>query len=274
MLKNNMKNSPLAIAIEIMSKEIRNILADNNCTIYIYGSVSLNDFQLGWSDIDILSLTEKSFYDDVANRLVNLRQELLSNEPSNPYYHSFEGAIVHANEYLNSKSCKAVYWGTSGQRITNSYVLDCFSKKELLDSGWLVCGEDIRSKMSMPSYKDLFEGIVFHYETIRNYAVNVPPDIKSYGWILDISRCIYTLKTGQIISKTKSAEWALENGICPVSDALNRALLLRKNPLKYKDDHELMDYTTVLGADIQSFADVLEREIEKTKGYSKEKCSI
>ena len=45
-------------AIQIMTYEIVNVLADNKPTIYLFGSVALGDFQLGWSDIDILVLTE------------------------------------------------------------------------------------------------------------------------------------------------------------------------------------------------------------------------
>lgn len=164
---------------------------------------------------------------------------------------------------MNNKFCKAVYWGTSGEHITDCLVYDSFSKKEILDSGLLVCGKELRTQMRMPSYKDLYDGVVSHYGTIRKYAVNVPRHMTSYGWMLDIARCIYTLRTGEIISKTVAADRALENGVCPVPDALRRALLLRRNPLEYKDDNELMDYTTILGEDIQRFADVLESEISQ-----------
>ena len=40
-------------AIQIMTNEIATVLADNKPTIYLFGSVALDDFQLGWSDIDI-----------------------------------------------------------------------------------------------------------------------------------------------------------------------------------------------------------------------------
>ena len=46
------------IAINKMVCEIRSILQDNEPSIYLYGSSVLNDFRLGWSDIDILVLTD------------------------------------------------------------------------------------------------------------------------------------------------------------------------------------------------------------------------
>lgn len=47
------------------------------CTpsVYLYGSSVLNDFRLGWSDIDILILTGKQMSEEQAQRLVGLRGE-------------------------------------------------------------------------------------------------------------------------------------------------------------------------------------------------------
>ena len=41
-------------AIKIMTDEIVHIISDNKPTIYLFGSVVLDDFKLGWSDIDII----------------------------------------------------------------------------------------------------------------------------------------------------------------------------------------------------------------------------
>lgn len=77
--------------------------------------------------------------------------------------------------------------------------------------------------------------------------------------MLDIARCIYTLRTGKIIAKTKAAEWALKNNLCPDSDALRYVLKVRRNPSEYKDDKQTFDYAETLAEPIQRFADVLEK---------------
>ena len=77
--------------------------------------------------------------------------------------------------------------------------------------------------------------------------------------MLDIARCINTLRTGKIIAKTNAAEWALENNLCPDSDALRYALKVRRNPSEYKDDIQTFDYAETLAEPIQRFADVLEK---------------
>ncbi|MDD4296185.1 MAG: hypothetical protein PHC69_04415 [Ruminiclostridium sp.] len=38
-------------AIQIMTSNIVTVLADNKPVIYLFGSVALDDFQLGWSDM-------------------------------------------------------------------------------------------------------------------------------------------------------------------------------------------------------------------------------
>gem|GEM_PF-2819632 len=78
-------------SIEIMKRRIVEILWDNKPSIYIYASIVLDDFKLGWSDIDILCLTKTKISDKQGEQLLNLRQILLSEDKNNLYFRSFEG---------------------------------------------------------------------------------------------------------------------------------------------------------------------------------------
>lgn len=240
---------------------ISEILADNQLSVYLYGSCVLNDFRLGWSDIDILVLTQKTISQAQAQKLVTLRQSLLENEPENPYYRSFEGGMLT----LSAFRCKApdcvVYWGSSGQRITDTYPFDSFCMAELLQYGKALYGQDVRDQLKMPEYSDFRTDIKKHYESIRQYAQTTGRSIYSFGWLLDIARGIYTLRNRAVTSKTAAAQWALDNGLCPVSDTLEAALKVRKNPTAYLNCTEILNYAETLGAEIQRFADVLEKEL-------------
>ena len=59
-----------------MTQRIAEILKWNAPAIYLYGSVTLNDFKIGWSDIDILVLTEHKISEIQAQKLVKLRQKM------------------------------------------------------------------------------------------------------------------------------------------------------------------------------------------------------
>lgn len=121
--------------IEKMTNKIRNILADNKPTLYFYGSIVLKDFKLGWSDIDFLCLTEEPMNEKQAYQLLNLRQFLIEDEPDNKYYRLFEGAFLTLNTFCQKSEDIVVYWGTTGQRITDVYHFDSFSMISLLTHG-------------------------------------------------------------------------------------------------------------------------------------------
>ena len=250
-------------AIDNKVREISGILTDCSPSIYLYGSSVLNDFRLGWSDIDILVLTEKTISEEQAELLVNLRQAMLEKEPDNLYYRSFEGGMLTLDSFLSKTPDRVVYWGTSGERIADGYSLDSFGMAELVESSVLLYGKDIRENLKYPKFSELYADVKRHYETIRKYARSTGRSYYSFGWLLDIARCIYTLRTGKIIAKTEAAEGALENDLCPDRDALITALEVRRNPLKYKEDRAMLDYAETLGKKVQRFADVLEKEMEE-----------
>lgn len=259
-------NAGMQLAINRMVGEISGILDDVSPSIYLYGSLVRNDFRLGWSDIDILVLTEKEMDEEQAEKLVYLRQALLEKEPDNRYYRSFEGGMISLSAFLSGQNRRAVYWGTSGERITNGYTLDCFGMKDMLENGILLFGRDERKHMQPPDFSALHKGIQFHYDTIRKYARKTSRHLYSFGWMLDIARCIYTLRTGQLIAKTAAAEWALANHICPDEEAMKLALEVRKRPGKCQADAGIMDTAERMGSPIQRFADILERELMNHKG--------
>ena len=244
-----------------MVREISGILSDCEPTIYVYGSSALNDFQLGWSDIDILVLTDRQITENQAKMLVGLRQAMLEREPGNPYYRCFEGGMLTLDAFLHKGMDRVVYWGTSGERITDSYLFDSFCMTELIESGVLLLGKDIRPRLKAPAFDNLYADVRHHYEAIRKNAQKTGRSFYSFGWMLDIARCIYTLRTGRIIAKTEAGEWALENNLCPDTDALRIVLKVRRNPLDYKDNKQILDYAETLAEPIQRFADVLEKEL-------------
>ena len=87
-------------AIQVMTREILRILDGQEPSLYLFGSVTMDDFHLGWSDIDFLCLTKQSISPAQREELVPLRQTLLKTEPGNPYYRSFEGGMLSLDAFL------------------------------------------------------------------------------------------------------------------------------------------------------------------------------
>ena len=70
-------------AIQRMTNEIVRIMDGELCGVWLYGSVVLDDFRLGWSDIDFVALSRGGISEAQAEKLLFLRQELKKEEPEN-----------------------------------------------------------------------------------------------------------------------------------------------------------------------------------------------
>jgi hypothetical protein len=57
----------------------------------------------------------------------------------------------------------------------------------------------------------------------------------------------------------------LDNNLVPNIEIMKKAIAIRKEPNKYKDDVAVMEWLQTLGSYVQQFADVLEKEIANGK---------
>ena len=253
-------------SIRRMSEEIGKILGPDYHSFWLYGSVVLKDFRLGWSDIDCIAFSREEISPDQADALLMLRHTLSEKEPENPYYRLFEGVICTLPEYRDGCFARLVYWGTSGQRITDRWEPDAFSRWELARLGRAVYGRqaDRAGLFSPPGKEELLQAVRRHYEAIRLHARKTDESLYACGWLLDICRCLYTLRSGKVISKTQAAVWALEQHLFEEEEPLRKALEIRRNPLVHKDNPEVEVWLASLGPVVQQYADVLEEALKES----------
>ena len=247
-------------AIDAMVNEIVRIMDGDVCGIWLYGSVVMDDFRPGWSDIDFVVLTRGEISETRAEQLLTLRQQMLEKEPGNPYYRSFEGVIANLDEYREGKFRRLVYWGTSGQRVTDRYEPDTFSAFELAKYGKPVYGGKPWI-LPAPGREELIRAVRAHYESIRKYAAQTNESLYSCGWLLDIARCIYTLRTGDVVSKTQAGIRALEEHLFPDEGPLRKTIEIRQDPQAFRDRDDVKQWLKGLGPVVQKYADVLEAEL-------------
>lgn len=253
----------LTEAMQNTVREIVSVLNGRVHSIWLYGSLVLDDFRPGWSDIDLIAFAEDPITETQAMRLVPLRQSLLETFSDNPFYACFEGAILPLDAYRTHTPATTVYWGTSGQRTVERYALDPFSRYELSKWGRSLYGNDDRGIFTCPSRDELVAAVRRHYEAIRTCAVQTDESLYACGWLLDIARGIYTLKNGGVIGKTQAGEWALAERLFSDEASLKRTLEIRRNPLAYKEDAETREWLRQLGPTVQRCADVLEAELNE-----------
>ena len=258
-------------SIRTMASEIASILGSQVHSIWLYGSVVLDDFRPGWSDIDFVAFTTDPISRDRAERLLPLRQTLSEAFPTDPYYRCFEGVVMPLRPDPADADPAVVYWGTTGQRIVPRYTLDPFARYELAVYGRSVYGASDRSIFLCPDWAEMAAAIRLHYESIRKYAVRTDERLYSCGWLLDIARCVHTLRCGGVISKTRAGEWALAERLFPDDAALIRTLQIRRDPLKYIHDPGVRAWLRGLGPTVQACADVLQHELETASPLTSDK---
>ena len=249
----------LRLAINTMAMSIARILADAQPSIYLYGSVTAEDFRPGWSDVDLLVLTQEPITEAQSAALVNLRQTLAARDPDTPHYRLFEGGMLDLGSFLTGGETRVVYWGTTGERIKSTHDFSAFDRMSLLQTGQLLLGRDLRRHIEMPEYDEVVTTVAAHTRTIREHGRGAR-SIYTYGWLLDIARCIYVLVNGRPITKTAAAQWALDERVCPCPAELSMALMVRRQPELIQDE-SVLSYAEGLTEAIQSFAALLEKAL-------------
>ena len=245
-------------SVKIMSDKLQSLLHGYNPCMILFGSVVLDDFKFGWSDIDFLLLTDVELDSQLAESLVLFRQKLVE-ENNNPYFRLFEGVIMTKKAFFNYNEDTIVYWGTSGQKLITTHQIDSFAKIELINNGKLLFGTDYRNSIVFPTRSEIVEDIVNHYNVIRKY-VNTDA-----GWILDIARCLYTLRTNEVIAKTTAGEWALSENLCPNKEVMEKVIEIRKDPEYWLKDEKTKQWLLMLKPHIQEFANVLEQHLSQNE---------
>ena len=68
-----LNESALYDAVFKMTNEIAAIMDGKIYGVWLYGSVVLDDFRLGWSDIDFIALTDEKITEQQSGKLLTLR---------------------------------------------------------------------------------------------------------------------------------------------------------------------------------------------------------
>ena len=227
-------NALLRFSVQSMVVAVLRLLGDAPFSAYLYGSAAAGDYRHGWSDIDLIFLTEAPLTPDQCAALTQIREQLQAMDPDNPYYPRMEGCVTTLDSFLTGVESPTVVWGSRSARIESTAPLSVFDRLSLLQDGQLLLGRDVRSLMDTPEYPEARTAIRAHLQTIRTHAASTR-GLYAWEWLLDIARGLYLLVNGQIATKTEAARWALEMG-CPVPEALSAALALRLDPASFHPD--------------------------------------
>lgn len=234
-------------------------LAPLEPSVYLYGSAAQGDFRPGWSDIDLLALTSAPLTAAQAQTLLTLRQDIPVIYPDAIHARACEGCVTPLQTLTKNTPATSVYWGTSGQRITDAHRPDVFCLWQLQHGARLLHGPDVRALLPDPAPSALHEAVAGHLRTILLHGRGAP-NLYAFGWLLDTARGLYTIRHDAVIAKTAAGEWALAQGLCPDEASLQLALAVRRDPALIHQE-EVQRHAASLTPAIARFAGVLQREL-------------
>ncbi len=143
-------NPELDLAIGVFLGTIDETLRGTLRSVILYGSVALGDLAPGYGDLDFVAITDNDIADDRREALIEARRPLRSG-PYGVYARMIEGAFLPRHMTCPGSAGKAVWWGTSGERLWESNWLGWFDCLGIRERGVVIHGEDLRCEFPTPA---------------------------------------------------------------------------------------------------------------------------
>jgi predicted nucleotidyltransferase len=214
----------------------RAILGDKLVGVYLYGSLSLGDFDPGSSDVDFLVVTEGKVSDDEFEALRVMHDEV--RESGLKYARKLEGSYI-PRDALKKFDPENRWHPTMG--------IDWDFQIGPHGANWIIEREIIREHgivLSGPEPKSLIDpvpaaqlrGAVCNSLSgfwAENLTGEEPEWLKPLEYqafaVLTMCRALYALRVGGVTSKVKAAAWAMDN-LAMWRPLIEKALRWRHEP--------------------------------------------
>ncbi len=228
-------------------------------SLVLYGSVIFDDLAPGYDDLDFLVVVNGNLSDELCRRLVDVRKPLRNGEYG-VLCRMFEGAFSPRIMLNPTNTGKALWWGTSGERIWDSNQLGWLVLHVIRERGFVIWGEDIRPEIPMAKREELIKEVQKACENIKHCARG--SGLHSVDGLLTAARFLLWLKEGKLSSKSEAADWGYIHAKGNWRNLLPRAKEIRLNPAMVVSP-DIKRWLAELTESILEACGELEDEIEK-----------
>jgi predicted nucleotidyltransferase len=228
--------------LSFMLDKVQAILKDQLVGFYLYGSLSLGDFDpAAASDVDFLVVTEDVLPEEALEKLRAMHAEIA--ESGLPYATHLEGSYIPRAAMRRYDLANAhhptigIDWPFQVAFHDSNWVLQYHTVREY---GVIVWGPEPRTLIDPVSSADLRAAVCLHLKNFWQKTVVEdidwlrPRDYQGYA-VLTLCRALYTLHNGDLCSKPKAAAWAQET-YPHWQPIIERSLL-------WRSQHEIDDLT-------------------------------
>jgi hypothetical protein len=211
-----------------LHSRVAGILGDLYVGMYLYGSLATGGFDLSRSDIDFVVITTGHLQPPTIEALEAMHFALL--ESGNPWVKKLEGAYVpEAVIWRHNPHHPPVPTLNEGRFYLAPLGSDWILQRKMLkDSHKAISGpalDEMINAISADELKDAVREVLVHWwvPMLKNPARLEDPGYQPYA-VLSMCRSLYTLSTGELVSKQAAANWAQKSLLAEWSGLIENAI--------------------------------------------------
>ncbi|MFW6070318.1 MAG: aminoglycoside adenylyltransferase domain-containing protein [bacterium] len=193
---------------------VRPILESQFVGMYLYGSLALGDFQPGRSDVDFVVVTEGPPGQETVARLESLHEEL--GRRREKWWHKLEGAYVPRSVLRrHDERHPPVPTLNEGRFYLSPLGADWIIQRHVLrEAGVVLAGPPPRTLIDPVPPQMIPDAVRDVLQQWWEPMLDEPDRLRRPGYqpfaVLSMCRALYTLRTGQLASKSRAAAWAVD----------------------------------------------------------------
>lgn len=215
-----------------LAQDCYTMFGNHFIALYAFGSSTYNEFIKGCSDLDFLVVVDREITEEDFQKSVVLR----NNYKNIDYFKYLEGCFVSEDNLSQTKETNSIYWGSKNEKIKQGFLIKTFTLQNLIDKGQLIFGENIKSQFPQPDKNEMLQAIEHMIETVKTFGADTKNIKYTLDWVFLLSQSFYYLKTGNVTSKIKAAEWVNKNMYNSKNATLKYFIKCRKKFNKIRDE--------------------------------------
>lgn len=222
--------------LNLLYSDVKEILGDQLVGMYLFGSLANGDFDNA-SDIDVLFVIERRVSEPEFSALKEMHARI--NKLDSPWAIQLEVSYIPRDALFrhdpNNKTHPHMDRGNNEVLHWMAHESDWIIQRYILrERGVHILGPDLQTLVDPVSVDERRRAVAEVLPLWVNRILEDPSVINKRGYqsycVLSLCRMLYTLKTGDIISKRVAAQWAKENLASHWRPLIERAWIGRQSP--------------------------------------------
>ncbi|MCC6802469.1 MAG: DUF4111 domain-containing protein [Anaerolineae bacterium] len=217
--------------LSVLLDGVRDILGDRLIGMYLYGSLSLGDFDPDSSDVDFLFVTEAVLPTETLDALRDLHTRIAASGMR--FANKLEGSYIPRAALRRHDPANVMHptigidWDFGVRAHGSNWIVERWIVRERGVTVWGPPPATLIDPVAPDELKAaVCESLKFWQDTLADPAWLEPRDYQAFA-VLTMCRALYTLNRGEVATKPDAARWALENLDPAWHPQIERALVWR-----------------------------------------------